>query len=115
MKYKFGWIGPKIKTSLNLHEYLHTRQFEDSKCRYNNKRVFKFKSKFENVQYLINLKIFEDVLSHLHGNYKQDNLGWRRSKFREISHLKSILEGWNLHTSECNSTKYKFVTLQCYR
>ena len=75
MKYKFGCIGPKIKTSLNLHEYLHTRQFEDSKCRYNNKRVFKFKSKFENVQYLINLKIFEDVLSHLHGNYKQDNLG----------------------------------------
>ena len=39
MKYKFGYISPKIKTSLNLHEYLHTRQFEDSKCRYNNKRI----------------------------------------------------------------------------
>ena len=45
LKYKFGQIGPKIKASLNLHEYLHTRQFGDSK--YDNKRIFKFKSKFK--------------------------------------------------------------------
>ena len=96
LKYKFGQIGPKIKASLNLHEYSHTRQFEDSKCKYDNKRIFKFKSKFEKmfIQYTasersvskftlslnwpllitnpaFNLKIFENALSHLHGNYKQ--------------------------------------------
>ena len=27
-------MGPKIKASLNLHEYSRTRQFEDSKCSY---------------------------------------------------------------------------------
>ena len=39
-------ISHKIKISLNLHKYSYTRQFEDSKCKYN-KRIFKFKSKFE--------------------------------------------------------------------
>ena len=33
LKCKFGQIVPKIKASLNLHEYAHTRQFEDSKCK----------------------------------------------------------------------------------
>ena len=42
-----GQIGPKIKALLNFHEFLHTRQFEDSKCKFDNKRNFKFKSKFE--------------------------------------------------------------------
>ena len=53
LKYQFGKIGPKIKALLNLHKYSHTRQFEDSKCKYDNKRIFKFKSKFEKmfVQY----------------------------------------------------------------
>ena len=40
-------IGPKIKASLNLHKYLHTRQLEYINCKYDNKRIFKFKSKFE--------------------------------------------------------------------
>ena len=31
IKYKFEQIGPKIKASLNLHEYSHTKQSEDSK------------------------------------------------------------------------------------
>ena len=31
IKYKFEQIGPKIKASLNLHEYSHTKKFEDSK------------------------------------------------------------------------------------
>ena len=39
LKYKFGQTGPKIKASLNLHEYSHTWQFEDSKCKYDNKRI----------------------------------------------------------------------------
>ena len=47
LKYKFGQIGPKIKALLNLHEYSHTRQFQDRKCKYDNKRIFKFKSKSE--------------------------------------------------------------------
>ena len=47
LKHKFGQIGPKIKASLNLLEYSHTIQLEDSKCKYDNKRIFKFKSKFE--------------------------------------------------------------------
>ena len=34
-----------------------------------------------------NLKIFEKVLSHLHGNYKQD-IQDKRFKVSEISHLK---------------------------
>ena len=34
-----------------------------------------------------NLKIFEEVLSHLHGNYKQD-IQDKRSKVSEINHLK---------------------------
>ena len=29
----------------------------------------------------------------------------------EISHLKEILAGGNLHTNECNSTKYEFAVL----
>ena len=47
LKYKFGQIGPKFKASLNLDEYSHTRQIEDSKYKYDNKRIFKFKSKLE--------------------------------------------------------------------
>ena len=47
LKYKFGQIGAKFKASLNLDEYSHTRQIEDSKCKYDNKRIFKFKSKLE--------------------------------------------------------------------
>ena len=97
LKYKFGQIGPKIRASLNLLEYSHTRKFEDSKCKYDNKMIFKFKSKLEEmfVQYSatgrlvskfsfklnwpllitnlrLNLKIFEEILSHLHRKYKQD-------------------------------------------
>ena len=97
LKYEFGQISPKIKASLNLHEYSHTRQLEDNKCKYDNKRIFKFKSKFEKIfiQYsasgrlvskftfllnwlllitnlTFNLKIFEEILSHLRGNSKQN-------------------------------------------
>ena len=36
--------------------------------------------------------------SHLHGNYKQN-----------------VEDEWDLHTSECNSTGYKFVVLRWYR
>ena len=46
LKYEFGEIGPKIKALSNLHEYSHTRQFENNKCKYDNKRIFKFKSNF---------------------------------------------------------------------
>ena len=106
LKYKFGQIGPKIKASLNLHEYSRTRQFEDSKCKYDNKSMDWFlydnglrrervKCKFDKmfVQYsasgrsvsefpfllnwpllmtnlAFNLKIFEEILFHLHGKYK---------------------------------------------
>ena len=47
LKYKFGQIGPKTKAQLNLHEYSHTKQLENSKCKHDNKKIFKFKSKFE--------------------------------------------------------------------
>ena len=49
LKYKLGQIDPKIKASLNLQEYLHIRQFEDNKCKYDNKRIFRFKSKLEKI------------------------------------------------------------------
>ena len=45
---------------------------------------------------MLNLKIFEDVLSHLHGT-------------------KKVLTGGTLHRSECNSTKYEFGVLQCHK
>ena len=97
LKYKFAQIGPEIKASLNMHEYSHTRQLEDNKYKHDNKRIFKFKSKFEKIfiQYsasgrlvskftfllnwlllitnlTFNLKIFEEILSHLRGNSKQN-------------------------------------------
>ena len=55
LKYKFGQIGFKIEASLNLHEYLHFRQYYDSECKYDNKRTFKFKSKFDKmfIQYSV--------------------------------------------------------------
>ena len=59
---------------------------------------------------LITYLAFGDCLSHtwkLQARY----LGQDRSKFKEIGHLKENLAGGNLHTSECNSTKYKFVVL----
>ena len=34
LKYKFEQIGPRIKASLYLHENWHTRQLEESECRY---------------------------------------------------------------------------------
>ena len=37
IKYKFGKVGLKIKASLNLREYSHTGQVEDSKCKFNKK------------------------------------------------------------------------------
>ena len=37
IEYKFGKVGLKIKASLNLCEYSHTRQVEDSKCKFNKK------------------------------------------------------------------------------
>ena len=43
---------------------------------------------------MFHLKIFEEVLSHLHGNYKQDIQDEGDPNFREIDHLKrNILAG----------------------
>ena len=67
-----------------------------------------------NTNLTLNLKTFQEVLPHLHGNYKEDfeeecdsNLG------KSVTY--KILEGGNLHTNESNSTKQEFVVLQCYR
>ena len=40
MKYKSEQCDPKIKASLNLHENSHTRQFEDSECKYDMTKCF---------------------------------------------------------------------------
>ena len=40
MKYKSEQSGPKIKASLNLHENSHSRQFEDSECKYDMTKCF---------------------------------------------------------------------------
>ena len=57
---KVGQIGPKIKAVLTLYEYSHTRQFEDNKCKYDNKRILKFKSQCETMFPVSNIQLLGD-------------------------------------------------------
>ena len=61
---------------------------------------------------MLNLKIFQGILSHLHGNYKQDiegecgpNIG------KQLFLKKQILGDKNLHLSQYNSAKYELFVL----
>ena len=61
---------------------------------------------------MLNLKIFQGILSHLHRNYKQDiegecgpNIG------KQLFLKKQILGDKNLHLSQYNSAKYELFVL----
>ena len=61
---------------------------------------------------MLNLKIFQGILSHLYGNYKQDiegecgpNIG------KQLFLKKQILGDKNLHLSQYNSAKYELFVL----
>ena len=68
-----------------------------------------------NINLSLNTKIFQGILSHLYGNYKQDIEGEWDPNTGESAFFEKILADENLHTSWFNSSIYKFAVWQCYK
>ena len=67
LKYKFGRISPKIKTSLNLHEYSHTKQFEESNA---NTIIKRFSNSNTNLRkFSSNIQLQGDRYQNLNSSY----------------------------------------------